>query len=74
MTWRETVDRLGLAGFHFHDLRNTGNTLAASAGASTRELMYRLGHSTVNEKGPGPGSTSLAWALRLERATRIELA
>jgi integrase len=32
-------------GVHFHDLRHTGNTLAA-AGASLRELMTRMGHST----------------------------
>lgn len=32
---------------HFHDLRHTGNTLASSAGASTRELMTRMGHSTT---------------------------
>ncbi|MET9351139.1 hypothetical protein [Streptomyces termitum] len=30
-----------------HDLRHTGNTLASSAGASTRELMTRMGHSTT---------------------------
>jgi integrase len=29
-----------------HDLRHTGNTLAASTGASTKELMSRLGHSS----------------------------
>jgi integrase len=29
-----------------HDLRHTGNTLAASTGASTKELMARLGHSS----------------------------
>jgi integrase len=45
--WRETVAALGLPGFHFHDLRHTGNKLAASAGASTSELMRRMGHSTV---------------------------
>jgi integrase len=38
---------VGLAGFHFHDLRHTGNTLAASAGASTREFMHRMGHATL---------------------------
>ncbi|WP_311686930.1 hypothetical protein [Streptomyces dubilierae] len=32
---------------HFHDLRHTGNALAASTGASTRELMARMGHSTA---------------------------
>lgn len=30
----------------FHDLRHTGNTLAAATGASTKELMARLGHSS----------------------------
>jgi integrase len=34
-------------GFHFHDLSHTGNTVAATAGASTRELMDRLGQSSV---------------------------
>jgi integrase len=31
---------------HFHDLRHTGNMLAADAGANHRELMDRMGHST----------------------------
>jgi integrase len=35
------------AGFHFHDLRHTGNHLAAASGASTRELMHRMGHGTM---------------------------
>ena len=34
----------GLADLHFHDLRHTGNTLAAAAGATLRELMDRMGH------------------------------
>jgi integrase len=38
---------MGLPGFTFHDLRHTGNNLAAAAGASTRELMRRFGHSTT---------------------------
>ena len=29
-----------------HDLRHTGATLAAATGASTRELMLRLGHAS----------------------------
>jgi integrase len=29
-----------------HDLRHTGNTLAAATGASTKELMSRMGHSS----------------------------
>ena len=32
---------------HFHDLRHTGNQLAANAGANLRELMDRMGHSTT---------------------------
>jgi integrase len=46
--WRTTVERVGLPpGFHFHDLRHTGNQLAAAAGASTRELMHRMGHGSM---------------------------
>lgn len=46
--WRPAVEKAGLpANFHFHDLRHTGNHLAAQTGASTRELMQRMGHSTV---------------------------
>jgi integrase len=29
-----------------HDLRHTGATLAAATGATTRELMVRLGHAS----------------------------
>ncbi|HEX6517897.1 MAG TPA: hypothetical protein VF049_20230, partial [Nocardioidaceae bacterium] len=35
-------------GLHFHDLRHTGNTLAAASGASTRDLMTRMGHDSVH--------------------------
>jgi integrase len=31
----------------FHDLRHAGNTLTADAGASLRELMDRMGHSST---------------------------
>lgn len=40
---RKTIDRNDLT---FHDLRHTGNTLAAATGASTRELMVRMGHAS----------------------------
>lgn len=33
-------------GFRFHDLRHTANTLTAATGASTAELMRRLGHAS----------------------------
>lgn len=46
--WKATIEAVGLpTGFHFHDLRHTGNNLAASTGASTRELMHRMGHSSM---------------------------
>jgi hypothetical protein len=37
---------VGISGFRFHDLRHTGNTLAAATGASTKELMARMGHAS----------------------------
>ncbi len=45
--WRRLVVEAGLAGLRFHDLRHTGNTLAAMTGASTKELMTRMGHSST---------------------------
>jgi integrase len=45
--WRDATKAANLTDFHFHDLRHTGNTLAGAAGASLRELMERMGHSTT---------------------------
>ena len=42
--WHAATKRLGMEGFRIHDLRHTGNTLAAATGASTKELMARMGH------------------------------
>ena len=44
--WRPALAEAGLSGTHFHDLRHTGNTLTATTGASLRELMDRMGHSS----------------------------
>ncbi|MEU8055466.1 tyrosine-type recombinase/integrase [Microbispora bryophytorum] len=44
--WSETTRKLGVPGLHFHDLRHTGNTIAAST-ASLRDLMARMGHDNV---------------------------
>ncbi|MFJ6607163.1 tyrosine-type recombinase/integrase [Streptomyces lydicus] len=47
-TWRAAPKgAAGVKGVHFHDLRRTGNSLAATGGATTRELMTRMGNSTV---------------------------
>lgn len=45
--WRQAMSGAGLAGVHFHDLRHAGNTLAAISGATLRELMERMGHSST---------------------------
>ncbi|MBW3091085.1 tyrosine-type recombinase/integrase [Bifidobacterium miconisargentati] len=37
----------GRPDMRFHDLRHTGATLAAKAGATTKELMRRMGHSSM---------------------------
>jgi integrase len=42
-----TVATIGLPGFHFHDLRHTGNTLASRTGVSLADLMARTGHSSA---------------------------
>jgi integrase len=44
--WRRAVRTVGLDELRFHDLRHTGNTLAAATGASTKELMTRMGHAS----------------------------
>ncbi len=38
------MEALGVPNLHFHDLRHTGNTLAADMGVSLRNLMARMGH------------------------------
>jgi len=45
--WAAAVSAARLQEIHFHDLRHTGNTLTAEAGASLRELMERMGHSST---------------------------
>ena len=44
--WNKATEEAGLPGFHFHDLRHTGNTLATATGASTKELMSRMGYAS----------------------------
>ncbi|MGI5485664.1 tyrosine-type recombinase/integrase [Microtetraspora malaysiensis] len=46
-TWNKALKDAKLSGFHFHDLRHTGNTFASQSGATLRELMNRMGHSTT---------------------------
>jgi integrase len=44
--WPQAVASIGMPGLHFHDLRHTGNQLAASSGAGLRDLMARMGHDS----------------------------
>jgi integrase len=46
-TWRKARHKVGVDHLHFHDLRHTGNTLAAATGASIKELMVRMGHASA---------------------------
>ena len=46
--WARALGQAGLpSGVHVHDLRHSGNTLTAEAGASLAELMTRMGHSST---------------------------
>jgi len=45
--WYQALAEAGLPGIHFHDLRHTGNAFTAATGATLRELMDRMGHSST---------------------------
>lgn len=45
-TFRRAATACSLEPVRVHELRHTGATLAAATGASTAELMHRLGHSS----------------------------
>lgn len=46
--WLEAQTAAGVSRIRFHDLRHTGATIAAQTGATLKELMQRIGHSTPN--------------------------
>ena len=56
--WKKATEKVALPGLRLHDLRHTCNTLTAATGASTRELMHRMGHASPRA------------ALRYQHATR----
>lgn len=45
--WSAAVTVIGAPGLHFHDLRHTGNTLAAQDGHSLADLKARMGHDSA---------------------------
>lgn len=55
--WVMAKRATALDNLHLHDLRHAGNTWAAATGASTKELMARMGHANA------------AAALRYQHAT-----
>jgi integrase len=44
--WLPAIEQVGLDGLRFHDLRHTAGTLTAQTGATTKEIMARLGHAS----------------------------
>jgi integrase len=44
--WEQARSAIGKPHFRVHDLRHVGAVLAAQSGATTAELMHRLGHTT----------------------------
>jgi Phage integrase family len=46
LEWLPATKAAELEGVRFHDLRHTAATLAVVAGATTKELIARMGHST----------------------------
>lgn len=56
--WEKARTEVGIPEIHLHDLRHLAGTMAASTGATTKEVMYRLGHATHQA------------ALRYQHATR----
>jgi integrase len=47
--WKQAVKRAGVpdeVGLHLHDLRHAGSTWSAQSGATLKEVMSRIGHSS----------------------------
>jgi integrase len=44
--WEKAREAIGKPNLRVHDLRHVGAVLAAQSGATTAELMHRLGHTT----------------------------
>lgn len=80
VSWRTVVTRVGVPNLHFHDLRHTGNTLAASSGASLRDLVIRMGHdgmraALIYQHGTSNADQRIADALtrHIEAETRPQI-
>jgi hypothetical protein len=45
--WKAAATTIGVQSLHVHDLRHTGNTLAAQDGTSLADLKARMGHDSA---------------------------
>lgn len=79
--WKAAVEAVGRPELHFHDLRHTGNTLAAGVGVSTRDLTSRMGHDSMHaaliyQHATSEADEAIAAALdeRLRRLRRTDRA
>jgi integrase len=74
--WLPALAKAGLSGMHFHDLRHTGNTFTAGAGATLREMMDRMGHSSTRAAliyMHGSDARQRALAVSLNKLAQAEL-
>ncbi|HET9872061.1 MAG TPA: site-specific integrase [Propionibacteriaceae bacterium] len=77
--WVAIRDQLGVPGLHLHDLRHTGNTLAAQSGASLRDLMTRMGHDSpaaalIYQHSSRASDEAIAAALDAQLSARLQAA
>lgn len=56
--WTRVRRALDLEGVRLHDLRHLAGTMAAATGASTKELMHRLGHASPRAALPYQHATA----------------
>ena len=76
--WRQACLQIGVPDLHLHDLRHTGNTLAAQSGASLRDLMTRMGHDSpaaalIYQHSSRVADAAIADALDDRLAHRLEV-
>lgn len=73
-----TLRTLGYEGVRVHDLRHSGQLLAATNGATLTDLQRRMGHSTVNAAmayahASRDNGRSIAERMNAQRATVVSL-
>lgn len=74
--WSRAVAAIGVPELHFHDLRHTGNTLAAASRVSTRDLMTRMGHDSMHaaliyQHATSEADRAIADSLEARFSTRV---